>query len=116
LRVSENRVASRIFGSKREEMARNWRRLHNEELHKLCASPHIVRVIKSRIRWVGRVARREQIRNAYKILAVELEGRDHSEDLRLGGKIVLKWIFGKYDRKTWTGLRWLRIGTTAGLL
>jgi len=116
LRMFESRVLREIFGPEWGKLAGGWKRLHNEELHKLCASPHIVRVIKSRIRWVGRVARREQIRNAYKILAVELEGRDHSEDLRLGGKIVLKWIFGKYDRKTWTGLRWLRIGTTAGLL
>jgi hypothetical protein len=35
LRVSENRVLRRIFGPKREEVAGGWRRLHNEELHKL---------------------------------------------------------------------------------
>jgi hypothetical protein len=46
LRVSENRVLRRIFGPEREELVRNWRRLHNEELHNLYASPNIVRVIK----------------------------------------------------------------------
>jgi hypothetical protein len=36
LRVFENRVLRRIFGPKREEVAGgDWRRLHNEELHKL---------------------------------------------------------------------------------
>jgi hypothetical protein len=34
-RVSENRVLRRKFGSKREEVAGDWRRLHNEELHNL---------------------------------------------------------------------------------
>jgi hypothetical protein len=43
--VSENR-ALRIFGPKREEVAGDWRRLHNEELHNLYASPHIIRAIK----------------------------------------------------------------------
>jgi hypothetical protein len=33
--VSENRVLRRIFGPKREEVAVDWRRLHNEELHNL---------------------------------------------------------------------------------
>jgi hypothetical protein len=52
LRVFENRVLRRTFGPKREEVAGSWRRLNNEELHNLCASPNIVRVIKSRrMRW-----------------------------------------------------------------
>jgi hypothetical protein len=52
LRVSENRVLRRIFGPKREEVAGGWRRLHNEELHNLYASPDIIRMIKSRrMRW-----------------------------------------------------------------
>jgi hypothetical protein len=48
LRVFESRVVRRIFGSKRNEVAGGWRRPYNEELHSLCASPDIVRVIKSR--------------------------------------------------------------------
>jgi hypothetical protein len=55
LRVSENRVL-RIFGPKREEDG-SWRKLHNDELHSLCSSPNIVRVIKSRMRWARNVAR-----------------------------------------------------------
>jgi hypothetical protein len=50
----ENRVLRRIFGLKREEVAGDWRRLHNEELHNLYASPNITRVITlRRIRWAG---------------------------------------------------------------
>jgi hypothetical protein len=35
LRVFESRVLRRIFGPKREEVMGGWRRLHNEELHKI---------------------------------------------------------------------------------
>jgi hypothetical protein len=48
LRVFKNRVLKRIFGSKRDEVTGEWRRLHNEELNDLYSSPNIIRVIKSR--------------------------------------------------------------------
>jgi hypothetical protein len=35
LREFENRVLRRIFGSKRDEITGEWRKLHNEELHNL---------------------------------------------------------------------------------
>jgi len=41
-------VLRRIFEDKGEEVAGGRRRLHNEELHNLHASPNIIRVIKSR--------------------------------------------------------------------
>ena len=76
LRVFENRTFRQIFGPKRDE-DREWRRLHNEELHSLYRSPNIFRVIKSRrLKSTGHIARMEESRSAFKILKVNLQERD----------------------------------------
>jgi len=46
LRVFENMVLRRIFGTRRDEVTEEWRRLHNEELNDLKSSAKFVRVIK----------------------------------------------------------------------
>jgi len=48
MKVSENRVLRRIFGLNRNEVTRNWKELHNEELNDLYTSPNNIRVIKWR--------------------------------------------------------------------
>jgi len=45
LRVSESRVLRRIFGPKRDEVKREWRKLHNEELNDFYSPPNMMRVI-----------------------------------------------------------------------
>jgi hypothetical protein len=70
--VFDNRVLRRIFGPKRDEVTREWRKLHIEGLHDLYSSPYIVRVIKSRRKgWAGHVARMGERRNVYRVLGGE---------------------------------------------
>jgi hypothetical protein len=76
LKVFENRVLRRIFGPKRDEVTREWRKLHSEELHNLYSSPSIIRQIKSRrMRWAGNVARMREERKVYKVLMGKPEGK-----------------------------------------
>jgi len=76
LRVFENRVMRRVFGSQRVKVTGEWRKLHNEELNDLYCSPNIVRMIKSRRkRWAGHVARMGERRGVYRVLVGKPEGK-----------------------------------------
>jgi hypothetical protein len=56
-RAFENRVLRRIFGSKKDEVTGEWRKLHNEKLNDLYSPPNSFRVIKPRrVKWAGHVA------------------------------------------------------------
>jgi hypothetical protein len=119
LRVFENRVLRRIFGSRRNEVTGEWRRLHNEEQIELYSSPNIVRVIKARrMRWVGHVARMGVRRDAYRVLVGKPEGRrplgrprhrweDNTSiktDLREVGCGCVDWVGLAQDRDRWRAL------------
>jgi hypothetical protein len=65
--VSENTVLKTILGPKRDEVTEEWRKLHNTKLNDLYL-PNIVRMIKSRRRWAGHVARMGEKRIAYRVL------------------------------------------------
>jgi hypothetical protein len=110
--VFENMELSRIYGPKRDEVTVEWRKLHNEELKDLYFSPDIVLVIKSRrMRLAGHVACMG-IGEMYTGFWWENMGeRDHLEDPGVGGRIILRWIFRKWNVGASAGSIWLRIGT-----
>jgi hypothetical protein len=73
--VFENRVLRKVFGPKKDEITREWRKLHNGELNDLYCSTNIDRVIKSRMRWVGHVARMAERGGVYRVSVGKPEGK-----------------------------------------
>jgi hypothetical protein len=117
LRVFENRMLRRIFGSKRDEVTGEWRKLHNQELNDLYSSHTIFRVIKSRImRWTGHVAPVGKGRGVYRVLVGKPEGkrplgkprRRWEDNLQMDIQEVgcgdMDWIELAYDRDRWRAI------------
>ena len=108
---------SRIVGPEMDEVTREWRKLHIEELNDLYYSPNILPVIKSRrMKWAGHVARmgRGEVHTGF--WWGNLRERDHFEDPSIDGRVILRWVFKKWDVEAWTELIWLRIRAGGGLL
>jgi hypothetical protein len=74
--VFENRVLRRVFVPKREEVTREWRKLHYENFNDLCSLPNNFRMINSRrIRRAEHVARMGEKRGVYRYLVGKPEGK-----------------------------------------
>jgi hypothetical protein len=51
-------------------------------------------------------------RGVYKVLVGKPEGKRPLGRPRRSGRIILKWIFRKWDVRVWTGLGWLGTETS----
>jgi hypothetical protein len=71
-------------------------------------------ITSRRMRWAEHVAHIGERRGVFKVLVGKHEGKKPLKDPGLDGRIILRWIFRKWDVETWTGSRWLRIGAGGG--
>jgi hypothetical protein len=70
----------------------SWSKLHSDELCGLYSLPNIVRMIKSRrLSWVEHVV--GEVFTGFWLGG--WKGRDHEEDLGIGGRITLIWTLGR---------------------
>jgi hypothetical protein len=116
-RVFDNMDLRRIFGTRRDEVTREWRKLHNAELNYLYSSPKIVQVIKSRrMRWLGHVVRMGERRDVYRLLVGKSEGKRPFGRSRHRWEDNIKMDLQEVVCGVWTVSSWLRIGTGGGHL
>jgi hypothetical protein len=55
-------------------------------------------------------------RGVYRVLVGRPEGKNHLEDPGVDGRIILRWIFRKWEMGHEQVSLWLRIGTGGGHL
>ena len=101
LKMFLNMIMRKVFGPKRDDITREWRRLHNEELHDLYSSTNIIRVIKSRS--MRLVWGRGEVHAEF--WCGNLREKNDLEDLGVDDGIILKWIFKRWNE----GVDWLAL-------
>jgi hypothetical protein len=87
LMVFEKRVLKRILRPKKAEVTGRCRKLHNDKLHKLYASPgiRVIRMITREYEMDRVCSKTEKKRNKYKTWSESQEERNHWEDQKVGG-------------------------------
>jgi len=110
LTVFENRLLRSIFGPKRDEVGEEWR---NYKMMSLMISiPHSILFEKNEM---GGECYTMGGGKAYTGFRWEnVRKRDHLEDPGVDGKMIIRWVFRKWDVRAWTGSIWLRIGRGGG--
>jgi hypothetical protein len=106
-----------VFTHKKNEVTREWRKIHNEELNDLYCSRKIVQVINSRrMRWVVHVARKGERRGVYRVLVGKPEGKrplgkprrrledNNKMNLQEVGCGGMDWIELAQDKDRWRAL------------
>jgi hypothetical protein len=88
-----------IFKPKKDEVRRDWGRLHNNEFDELHCSLNSIRVMKGRRIKVGKS-----------------EGKETLERRRCRGENNIKTNYKKFVGRTKNGFIWLEIGTNEILL
>jgi hypothetical protein len=69
-------MIAKIYERKKDEVSEQFRILQNKELHDVCRSPDILRILKYRgLRWTEHEARMEEKMNAYRILTRKRLGK-----------------------------------------
>ena len=81
----------------RDEVREKWRKLRNAELNDLYSSSNNIREILSIMRWAGHVAHIGDMRSAYRILVGRRDRNNHLEETGVVERIILRWIFRKWD-------------------
>ena len=117
LTLREERRLRRIFGSKRDAVTGEWRKLHNEELNDLYCSPNIVRVIKWRtMGWAVHVEHVEEGRGVHRVLVKKQERKRPLGRPRRRWNDNIKIYIQDVGCRDWTVSIWVTIGTGGGLL
>ena len=99
----------RIFGLKRDEITVEWRKLHEEELNYLYPSPNTFQIEKN---WMGGACSTYGGRGKVytRFWWGNLRERDPVEDPVMDGRIILRWVFKKWDG----GMDWIDLAQDRG--
>jgi hypothetical protein len=79
----------------------------------MICTPHPVQVIKfRRMRWAGHVVHLGERGGVHRVWWGNMRKRDHLEDPGVDGRIILRWVFRKWNVRAWIGSIWLKIWTS----